>query len=388
LPAVHFPESEDFFSHDYHELIGLIYDAVTSEHGFFPFLNRFIQIFHGHSASFAIYDTAENSLVGAWTVNIPDEALRFYSEHVSHQDVLVERAMSVYHQGECRFVASNLDLGPDVKRLRRDTRAEEWLESYGASEAAGAVAYMEGHYLNFFGVQRSPEQPAFSYEELTVFDGFLPHLHRAVGLYTRLMQKRCGDAVERLVLERFNRGIIICDASFRVAFRNAKAEEILAGNGGLRINDEGTLTAQGNESARQFAILLSSAVEASIARRELEDQVFNLEQGEQRITLVVTPLLGRTNADSTARGALVTLHDWSWNPEVNEELLRSLFDLTDAEAAVASELLNGQSLADIAQSSGRSRETVKYHLNSIFRKTRTRRQGELVSLLSRAGVSV
>lgn len=383
------PDREGFFQHHYHELIGLIYDAVTAEQGFFPFLRHFIDVFHGHSASFAIYNTSENALLGAWTVNIPEQALEFYSQHVSHRDVLVERAMSVYQLGECRFVASNLDLGPDVQRLRKETRAEEWLESYGASEAAGAVAYMDGHYLNFFGIQRSADQPAFNYEELRVFDGFLPHLHRAVGLYTRLMQKRCEPAVERLVLERVNRGIVICDASFQVVFRNAKADEILGRSIGLWVNDEGMLAAQGGERARRFAILLSSAVEASIAGNVLDDQVLSLARGRQRITLVVSPLLSSSGPDnSTAHGALVTLHDLSWNAEFREDLLQSLFELTDAEAAVASELLNGQSLADIAQSSGRSRETVKYHLNSIFRKTRTRRQGELVSLLSRAGVSV
>lgn len=381
------PHREGFFQHDYHELIGLIYDAVTAEQGFFPFLRRFIDIFQGHSASFAIYNTAENALLGAWTVNIPEQALEFYSEHVSHRDVLVERAMSFYQRGECRFVASNLDLGPDVQRLRHETRAEEWLESYGASEPAGAVAYMEGHYLNFFGIQRSADQPTFSYEELRVFDGFLPHLHRAVDLYTRLMQKRCEPAVERLVLERVNRGIIICDASFRVVFQNAKADEILGRNVGLWINDEGMLAANGSESARRFAILLSLAVEASIARQGLDDQVLSLAHGRQRITLVVSPMLSGAGSGSSAQGALVTLHDLSWSPEIKEDLLQNLFDLTDAEVAVASDLLHGQSLSDIAHTSGRSRETVKYHLKSIFRKTRTRRQGELVLLLSRACLS-
>lgn len=84
---MHCSDREGFFNHDFHELIGLIYDSVTSEQGFFPFLQRFIQVFNGHSASFAIYNTAENALLGAWTVNIPEEALRFYSEHVSHRDV-------------------------------------------------------------------------------------------------------------------------------------------------------------------------------------------------------------------------------------------------------------------------------------------------------------
>jgi DNA-binding CsgD family transcriptional regulator len=201
------------------------------------------------------------------------------------------------------------------------------------------------------------------------------------------MQKRCEPAVERLVLERVNRGIIICDASFRVVFQNAKADEILGRNVGLWINDEGMLAANGSESARRFAILLSLAVEASIARQDLDDQVLSLAHGRQRITLVVSPLLSGAGSGSSAQGALVTLHDLSWSPEIKEDLLQNLFELTDAEVAVASDLLHGQSLSDIAHTSGRSRETVKYHLNSIFRKTRTRRQGELVSLLSRACLS-
>ncbi len=116
--------------------------------------------------------------------------------------------------------------------------------------------------------------------------------------------------------------------------------------------------------------------------------MLSLAHGRQRITLVVSPLLSGAGSGSSAQGgALVTLHDLSWSPEIKEDLLQNLFELTDAEVAVASDLLHGQSLSDIAHTSGRSRETVKYHLNSIFRKTRTRRQGELVSLLSRACLS-
>src|SRR5690606_31714403 len=238
---------------------------------------------------------------------------------------------------ECRFIASNLDLGPDVQRLRTETRAEEWLQSYGASEAAGAIAYMEGHYLNFFGMQRAPDQPAFSYEELQVFDGFLPHLHRAVGLYTRLMRKNIGPSVERLALDRVKRGVIVCDASFRVVFRNTKANDILAKNVGLRLNDENMLVAHGNESARQFAIVLSSAIEAAGARGERGGQVVGGEHGAQRIPLVVAPLLGEAGPEGTTHGGLVTLHDGGCCPNIDNEWLRKLFGLTEAEAVVASE---------------------------------------------------
>ncbi|WP_227537594.1 helix-turn-helix transcriptional regulator [Marinobacter litoralis] len=63
--------------------------------------------------------------------------------------------------------------------------------------------------------------------------------------------------------------------------------------------------------------------------------------------------------------------------------LTEKFGFTSAEAQIASQLMAGKSLSDIASMSRRSRETVKYHLRNMFRKTDTCRQVELVSLLAR-----
>lgn len=375
---------DHFFESDYHELIGLIYESVTDQQGFFLFLRRFIEIFNGHSASFAIYDTARKVMVGSWTVNIPEEALKFYSEHVAHRDVLVEKAIAVQRLGELRFVASNLDLGPDIAHIRQETRAGEWLESYGADEAAGAIAFMDDDYMNFFGFQRAAHQPAFTREELKVFDGFLPHINRAVDLYTRLSHRCFQPVAERLALNRVNRGILVCDAAFRVVFRNAMADDILNRKIGIRMNANGTLTTYGNCGAKQFSIMLSMAVAASIEQRGLDDLVLQIQHGVHRLTIVVIPLLGGDVNAGGERGALISLYDWNTEPEINQDLLREMFGLTETEAQVAARLVRGESLTEIAEASGRSRETVKYHLNGLFRKTDTRRQGELISLLSRS----
>jgi DNA-binding CsgD family transcriptional regulator len=78
--------------------------------------------------------------------------------------------------------------------------------------------------------------------------------------------------------------------------------------------------------------------------------------------LVVTPL--------TARKA----------PPV--ELLRSLFDLTVAEARVARGLAGGESLDDIAASGDVSRNTVRSQLQQVLEKTGCTRQAEVTALLS------
>lgn len=59
-----------------------------------------------------------------------------------------------------------------------------------------------------------------------------------------------------------------------------------------------------------------------------------------------------------------------------------LFDLSPREAEVAEALLAGHSVESLCVLLGISRNTAKVHLQSIFRKTGTNRQSELVHLLS------
>jgi DNA-binding CsgD family transcriptional regulator/PAS domain-containing protein len=59
-----------------------------------------------------------------------------------------------------------------------------------------------------------------------------------------------------------------------------------------------------------------------------------------------------------------------------------LFDLSPREGEVAAALLCGHSLESLCHALGISRNTAKAHLQSIFRKTGTNRQSELVHLLA------
>ena len=66
----------------------------------------------------------------------------------------------------------------------------------------------------------------------------------------------------------------------------------------------------------------------------------------------------------------------------SEDLLRTLFNLTRAEIALAAKLASGQTLTEAAEVTCTSRETARTHLKSILPKTGTRRQSELTALLT------
>lgn len=82
----------------------------------------------------------------------------------------------------------------------------------------------------------------------------------------------------------------------------------------------------------------------------------------------------------------IVLIELDWRPAPSARTLQCLFGLTAAETHLAIELARGGNLLDIACSQGLSRTTLRSHLASLFVKTQTRRQVELVSLLRRAAL--
>jgi DNA-binding NarL/FixJ family response regulator len=64
------------------------------------------------------------------------------------------------------------------------------------------------------------------------------------------------------------------------------------------------------------------------------------------------------------------------------ELIRSLFDLTPAEARVARGLAAGQTVKGIAVESRTSTNTVRSHVKVVLMKTGYSRQSDVVALLN------
>ena len=81
---------------------------------------------------------------------------------------------------------------------------------------------------------------------------------------------------------------------------------------------------------------------------------------------------------------MVLVVDPELTPAPPVEALRALYGLTQAEARLTCGLLKGERLEDYAERSGISMNTARTHLKSVFAKTDTNRQAELVRLLSRA----
>jgi DNA-binding CsgD family transcriptional regulator len=181
------------------------------------------------------------------------------------------------------------------------------------------------------------------------------------------------------VLEALGCGGVLLDKKGRVLQTNPQAARYL----GTRFNlkrrgggPEGTI----NEAVQDgLRIALKGSAEVAPL---LGDHIV-VPRADSRPLLLrqLTIPGGLDDATGELMAAIVVL-DMEDCPHPDEDLLRDLFLLTPAEARVANRMCCGQDLASIARDLGVSRGTVRVHLKSLFWKTATRRQGELIALLA------
>lgn len=374
-----------FFEHKFHKLIDIIYSVSAAEtDSYYPFLKEFVAIFSGHSASFSIYDIDNKRVLGFWAIGMTDASIKFYSDYVAHQDILLETAHRAYQNGSHRFVSTNLDLGNYTPERRLETRADEWLNSYGAKEAAGAIVYKNNSYVTLFAMQRSAHQKEFTHEELNLYNKFLPHLKRSVKAYIEKNSTNTDKSYEQQALEMINRGVIIFDQSFKAVYYNNKAEKNIFKEGILKVDQNGSLTTRKKQDQKKLVLSISKAMEASIERREIAEDTIKITHNNTNHILAIKPLTLSADDANKSPGVLIIHYSWSNDELLNIDILKKLFDLTPTEAKIATGLTSGLSITDIAKMQFRSRDTIKFHLNNIFRKTNTERQGELIALLARS----
>lgn len=89
---------------------------------------------------------------------------------------------------------------------------------------------------------------------------------------------------------------------------------------------------------------------------------------------------------SAGSRTVIILVDLRHSPRPTLNVLQKLFDLTPAEARLAIEIVSGRTLSEVSTKMGLSNATLRTQLSAVFTKTQTRRQAELVALLTRVAI--
>lgn len=183
------------------------------------------------------------------------------------------------------------------------------------------------------------------------------------------------------LLEALNRmcyGGIVLDAAGEVLTINQAAVRLLLGE--LSSNHEH----EGPNWREALKALLRSDTSVRLTLKEEAWVVVRRDGARQKpLVLHAVPLSHHAQPGPSTMIILVDLED---TPQPTPEALQKIFGLTPTESKLALDIACGKSLDEIATDYSISIATARKHLASIFAKTHTNRQADLMALLARMSI--
>lgn len=219
----------------------------------------------------------------------------------------------------------------------------------------------------------------FSEDERGRIAALLPHLRRVLQIKDRLA--KAGTRAENLLeaMDKLPFGVLLLSDDLTVVEASASARATVASSDFVHAQG-GRLGFRRTTDAQAFARTLA-ADPTDVAGREGVVVVRGLTQSGD-VTLLTMPLAVAPDEWTRPRARhLVLVFDAVRMPTPSRVLLQRTYGLTASEARLAASLATGLSLGEIAEQRGLSVLTLRSQLKSVFGKTGTSAQAQLVRLV-------
>jgi DNA-binding CsgD family transcriptional regulator len=175
-------------------------------------------------------------------------------------------------------------------------------------------------------------------------------------------------------------GIVLLGSAGNILLANRAAECILNTQDALQLRQQRLHALRAEDDAllqaRLSAVLTPDANDAPLG------MMLGRRRGHRDYLLHFVQLAKPTASNHDAPIACVLICNPEADNDVPPQLLEQLFALTPAEAKVTSRVARGDALEEVAACLGLTRNAVKYHLKTIYRKTQTTRQAQLTRLVA------
>jgi DNA-binding CsgD family transcriptional regulator len=236
---------------------------------------------------------------------------------------------------------------------------------------------------NALSVYRGPLETPLDRERVEVLEAISPHLQTALAMREHLISLESRISDLETAFDQLQTAVILLDAAGKPILVNQAARRICAQRDGLHLSPQ-QLTAQTPTENTRLRAIISRAIAVGKCKTTEPGSATLISRAHKRpLQIFAAPLISMNLATPRGAAAIVFISDPDQKPAAESEILHSLYGLTRAESRVAFSLLDGKSLAEIADSNGVRRETVRTQIKSALHKTGTSRQGQLIRLISR-----
>jgi DNA-binding CsgD family transcriptional regulator len=370
------------------EIIGAIHDAALEPTKWQDVIDRVRQLIDGSAA--LLFTPMHTSVAGGLVVSsgLATKFLTGYTEHFHQYDIWTKAGIDrgLFVPGK---VVTDEDLTGRTELLN-SYYYREFLAPANTSRLCCAVIFGQGNESilpTVISIYRGVDAPPFERSAKNLLRLVVPHLTRSLNIMYRLRDARNQVTASLAALDRITSGVLLFDRTGRVLHANRTASALLAENDGLSSNPnaagEGQLHGLSASNSKCFRLLIENAGLLPNTKPEaLRCMRIPRPSGRPPLALIIAPVPASQEFHGALKppAAVGFLIDTTHTRQPAEQLLETVYGLTPAEVRLVRELAAGKTISEIANLTGVSPETPKSQLKSIFQKTGTRRQVDVIRI--------
>jgi DNA-binding CsgD family transcriptional regulator len=259
----------------------------------------------------------------------------------------------------------------------------------GGYDGLIAVPFRKRRHSAVLVIGRMQGQPDFEDDDASLIQPVISHLANAMQIRLRLEQAEFAAGQANRAFDLLDLGVFILDTELRPSFLNKYAEDLVRTSDGVSCN-RGSLHASTGQATSALRRAVKSAIDLQVGRDQAgvdRGAVFELEiprpSGRRALIATVMPL-GVENSEkllAPLARAMVFVKKPGENLRFDPGKLANIFGLSPRQAALTGLLAQGETLANAATALGIALETARWHLRTIFERTETHRQVDLIRLV-------
>ena len=302
------------------------------------------------------------------------EAHRTYNQSFRHRDPFRERFLRSPRVG----VIEGDDLCPHRELVKTDLY-REFLSPLELHHMTFMVLSMSPRKYELISMWRGKGRPHLESEAIRLLKLLMPHIQTSLQVRQVLGAAELRAHNAESLLDHSPTASILLDEDGHIVLMNAAAKKLAAERDGIQVHGDQIAPTDTTSRMRFRSMILAAA--APNQPDPGSAIMLDRRSGQRALHVLVTPFRPTDIRRSNAR-VLVLASDPETKVHFPDAILRSLYDFTPAETEIANGLLTGYSLEEVALLRKTSPATTRSQMKSLFEKTSTRRQGELIQLLS------
>lgn len=364
------------------DMIDALYEAALDETQWHGVLHKLADLTGSQAATVWVLDGSDQPRLPTFSyVNLDPQLIQEYLDCMVQQDPTVQYLV---RHPTLPLVHDSMFI---TEREKDRHRYYDWHHRFSdtrfrlVSQMSPAPAVHAGVAL-----LRSRSAGCFEPSDVEQFAVLHRHIERALALGFQLGSPGTFQRCYTDLLDSNPAATVLLDAQQRVVYANPAAEDLCSQCDGLSLSQKGLTAARSRDTDRLRKLIAQAASIRTNGRLPGGGVVpVPRPSGKRPYLVLVAPLSGRHQALSALRPVVsIVISDPDARSVISTERLQTAFNLTIAEARLAAALAVGDDLKLAADQLGIRYATARARLAEIFRKTETRRQGELVSLLLRS----